>query len=82
MIRTILATVAAFALLGSTPAFACPDCHDCPAHKDKVAAADKVEKKGDAKKCACGATSAKECKCGAKCDCHAKKDEKKDVKKT
>lgn len=82
MTRIILAAAAAFALVSAAPAFACPECHDCPQHKDKVAAADKAEKKEGEKKCACGATSAKDCKCGGKCDCHSKKDEKKETKKT
>ncbi len=83
MIRMILAAAATLALVFASPAFACPDCKDCPHHKDTVASADKVEKK-DAKKCKCGATSAKDCKCGDKCDCHAKKGEKdkKDSSKT
>lgn len=77
MPRIILAVAVAFALGSAAPALACPDCKDCPMHKDKVASAEKAEKK-DAKKCKCGATSAKDCKCGDKCDCHAKKDDKKD----
>jgi hypothetical protein len=81
MSRIILAVAAAFALSAAAPAFACPDCKDCPHHQDH-AAADKAEKKdGEAKKCSCGATTAKDCKCaGGKCDCHAKKDEKKEQK--
>jgi hypothetical protein len=87
MIRMILAAAAAFALVSAVPAFACPDCKDCPMHK--VAAADKAEKKeGDKaeKKIACPCVAAgQECKCGAQCQCphcaakHAaeKKDEKK-----
>jgi hypothetical protein len=85
MSKIILAAAAAFALVSAAPAFACPDCKDCPMHKDKVAASDKVEKKdapAPAKKCACGATAAKDCKCGDKCDCHAKKDAPKDAKKS
>jgi hypothetical protein len=74
MTRIILAAAAAFALVSAAPAFACTDC----AQKDKVAAADKK----DEKKCNCGATSAKDCKCGGKCDCHVKKDEKKEEKKS
>jgi hypothetical protein len=79
MTRIILAAAAAFALVSASPAFACPDCKDCPMHKDKVSAADKAEKK-DAPKCACG-KDPKSCKCAGKCDCHAKA-EKKDEKKT
>ncbi len=79
MTRIILAAAAAFALVSASPALACPNCQDCPNHKDKVAAADQAEKKdAEPKKCACGATSAKECKCGGKCGCHAQKTEKKD----
>ncbi len=79
MIRMILAAAAAFALVSAVPAFACPNCNDCPMHKgDKVSAADKKA----AKKCPCGAKDPKDCKCGDKCDCHAKKPEKKDEKKS
>jgi hypothetical protein len=50
-------------------------------HKDKVAAADKVEKKEGEKKVACAcAGEGKDCKCGAQCTCahcSAKKGEKK-----
>jgi hypothetical protein len=86
MLKLILGAVAALALVGSSPALACPDCHDCPQHKDKVAAADKTEKKDTADKCACGKSDA-ECKCGQGCTCAhcaAKKKaaEKKDTKKT
>jgi Skp family chaperone for outer membrane proteins len=78
MTRIILAAAAAFALSAAAPAFACPDCKDCPQH----AAMDKgAKKEGEAKKCPCGATSAKDCKCGTKCECHAKKTEKKDAEK-
>jgi hypothetical protein len=89
MIRMILAAAAAFALVSATPALACPNCHDCPMHKDKVAAAGEPEKKdGDkAEKkatCACAAAG-QECKCGDQCQCPhcaAKHAEKKDAKKT
>jgi hypothetical protein len=82
MTRIILAVAAAFALVSAAPAFACPDCKDCPMHKDKVAAAEKVEKKDADKKCACG-KDPKECKCATgKCDCHAKHGETKDGKKS
>ena len=85
MIRMILAAAAAFALAFAAPALACPDCHDCPGHKDKVAAAEKAEKKDGEKKavCACAAEG-KECKCGDKCQCshcQAKHAEKKDAGK-
>jgi hypothetical protein len=75
MTRMILAFAAAFALASAAPAFACPDCKDCPMHKDKVAAADKAEKKDPEKKCACG-KDPKTCSCAGKCECH--KAEKKD----
>jgi hypothetical protein len=82
MIRMILAAAAALALATAAPALACPDCHDCPGHKDKVAAADKVEKKDAEKKPACPCVAeGKECKCGDKCacpHCPAKHAEKKD----
>ena len=81
MIRMLLATTAALALAVATPALACPECHDCPMHKDKVAAAEKGEKKAAEPKatCAC-AGEGKDCKCGAQCQCAhcgAKKAEKK-----
>ncbi len=82
MIRMILAAAAAFALASTTPAFACPDCHDCPNHKDKVAAADKADKKDAEKKATCACADGKDCKCGAQCQCPhctAKKAEKKDA---
>jgi hypothetical protein len=79
MTRFILAVAAAFALVSAAPVLACPDCKDCPMHKDKVAAAEKAEKKDAEKKCACG-KDPKNCKCGGKCDCH--KAEKKDEKKS
>jgi hypothetical protein len=82
MIRMILAAAVAFALVSAAPAFAaCPDCKDCP--MNKVAAADKAEKKDGEKAavaCPC-AGEGKECKCGAQCmcpHCSAKKAEKKD----
>ena len=80
MTRIILAAAAALVLGSAAPTFACPDCKDCPMHKDKVAAAEKVEKKDAKKKCDCGATSAKDCKCGDKCHCYAKKDKADDKK--
>jgi hypothetical protein len=42
MVRMFLAAAAAFALVSASPAVACPDCHDCPMHKDKAAAAAKA----------------------------------------
>lgn len=80
MTRIILAVAAAFALVSAAPALACPDCKDCPMHKDQVSAADKADPKGAEKKCACG-KDPKSCKCGGKCECHAKA-EKKDEKKS
>jgi hypothetical protein len=79
MIRMLLAAAAALALVSAAPAYACPNCNDCPMHK--VAAADKAEKKdGDQKvSCPC-AGEGKDCKCGAQCECAhcgAKKAEKK-----
>jgi hypothetical protein len=88
MIRMILAAAAAFALVSAAPAFACPDCHDCPNHK--AASAEKTEKKDTAKDkkmagCACAKDGAA-CKGGEACKCpncpeHAKA-EKKDEKKS
>jgi len=84
MMKLLLAAAAAFALTTVAPAYACPDCKDCPMHK--VAAADQADKK-DAKDtkvaCTCGKAGA-DCKCGAKCDCphcHAAKAEKKGEEK-
>lgn len=79
MTRILFAAAAAFALASAAPVYAA--CADCPGHGDKVAAADKAEKK-DAAACNCPGTD-KECKCGAKCDCphcHAKKAEKEQKK--
>jgi hypothetical protein len=70
MVRTLLAAAAAFALFSGTPAFACPDCKDCP-HK-MASADDKAGQKGTADKspaCKCGGGEGKECKCGAQCSC-------------
>ncbi len=81
MIRTILASAAALALASSAPALACPNCNDCPTHKDKTAAADKADKNAADKKAACACADGKECKCGEHCECShcsAKKDAKKD----
>lgn len=69
MLRTLLAAVAAVALFSGAPAFACPDCKDCPHHK--VASADDKAGKDTADKtpaCKC-AGEGKECKCGANCQC-------------
>jgi hypothetical protein len=86
MIRMLLAAAAAFALTTAAPAFACPDCKDCPMHK--TAAADTADKK-DAKdaKTACGCNKATngECKCGEKCacpHCHGAKAAKDEQKKS
>jgi hypothetical protein len=72
MIRMLLAAAAAFALTTVAPAYACPDCKDCPHHK--VAAADKAEKKDakdakDSKVAGCPCGKGEACKCGDKCDC-------------
>ncbi len=70
MTKMLLAAAAAFAFVTAAPAFACPDCKDCPMHK--VAQADTKAEKKDAKDtktaCACGKAGA-DCKCGEKCDC-------------
>lgn len=69
MLRTLFAAAAAFALFAGAPAFACPDCKDCP-HK-MASADDKAGKKDTADKpaaCKC-AGEGKECKCGAQCAC-------------
>jgi hypothetical protein len=92
MTRIILAAAAALALVSAAPAFACPDCHDCPQHKDKVASADQAEKK-DAdkadksakdKKVACHCSKDGNCKCGSSCQCahEHEKGEKKAEKKS
>lgn len=85
MIRMILAAAAAFALVSAAPAFACPDCHDCPNHK--AASAEKKDTTKDKKMagCACAKDGAA-CKGGEACKCpncpeHAKA-EKKDEKKS
>jgi hypothetical protein len=84
MTRILFAAAAAFALASAVPAYAgCANCADCPGHEDKVAAADKAEKK-DVVACPCSGAG-KECKCGAKCECAhctAKKAEKEAQKKT
>jgi hypothetical protein len=70
MIRMLLAATAAVALAAASPALGCPDCHDCPMHKDKVAAADRDGKKDAEKKAACAcAGEGKDCRCGAQCEC-------------
>jgi len=64
MIKLVLAAVAAVALFAAPPVFAgCKDCQNCP---QKMASADKAEKK-EAVACPCG--DGKECKCGDKCEC-------------
>ncbi len=81
MTRILFAAAASFALASAAPVYAA--CADCPGHGDKVAAADKTDKKAAA--CNCPGGDGKECKCGAKCDCphcHAKKAEKEGQKKT
>ncbi len=82
MIKMLFAAAAAFALTTAAPAYACPDCKDCPQHK--VSAADKAEKK-DAK-VACPCAKGGDCKCAASanCDCphcHGAKAEKKEEPK-
>ncbi|HUL60939.1 MAG TPA: hypothetical protein VLU43_16785 [Anaeromyxobacteraceae bacterium] len=77
MLRYLFAAAIAFALVGTSPAFACPNCENCP---HKVAAAD--DQKPADKKPGCGCASAKDCKCGKDCKCpncheHGKKEEKK-----
>lgn len=88
MLRTLLAAVAAFALLAGAPALAdgCKDCKNCP-HAKMASADDKGEKKDTADKapaCAC-AGEGKECKCGEACKCphcSAVKAKKAEEKKT
>jgi hypothetical protein len=90
MTKILLAVAAAFAFSVAAPAFACPDCKDCPMHKNKVAAADTKAEKKDAKDvkvadCKCAKDAAGACKCGEKCECPhchgAKTAEKKDETK-
>jgi hypothetical protein len=69
MTRILAAAFAAFALAIAAPAYAgC--CGDCPEHKDKVASAEKAEKKAaDKAACKCAAGD-KDCKCASgKCEC-------------
>ena len=94
MSKLILAAAAAFALVSAAPAFACPDCKDCPHHKDKVASTETGDKaattdtkagekdKKVAVDCPCHKGEAGPCKCGDKCQCAAKKAEKKAEKKS
>ena len=87
MIRILLAAAAAFALVCAAPAFACPNCQNCPNHK--VAAADQAQTKDAGKDqkaaaCAC-AKDGGACKCGEKCQCphcaeHAKAEKKAEKK--
>jgi hypothetical protein len=81
MMKIFLAAAAAFVLVNAAPAYACPDCKDCPQHK--VAAADKTDKKDApapaADACKCATAEKGPCKCGeGKCHCaHEKKEEPK-----
>ena len=87
MMKTLLAAVAALALVAARPATACEgDCKNCPHHAQAAAGEAKKGDKADAAHpCAC-AKEGKECKCGEKCqcpDCAAHKGAKKaDEKKT
>lgn len=83
MTRIVLAVAAAFALASAAPAFASPDCKDCPHHRAAAAGTgdkkdkDKAEPKAPAG-CPC-AGEGKACKCGpdGQCPhCRAKKAEK------
>ncbi len=71
MTRIVLAAAAAFALASAAPAFASPECKDCPHHKAAAAGTadkkDKAEPKAPAG-CACGG-EAKPCKCGPEGQC-------------
>jgi hypothetical protein len=69
MMKTLLAAVAALALLAARPASACEgDCKNCPHHAQAAAADGKKGDKAEGPQCAC-AKDAKECKCGEKCQC-------------
>ena len=75
MTKMLLAAVAAFALAHAAPAFACPDCKDCPNHK--VAANDKDKKDAPAPAaCKCATEAKAPCSCPeGKCHCaHEKKE--------
>lgn len=68
MMKTLLAAVAALALLAARPASACDgDCKNCP-HHAQAAADGKKGDKAEAPHCAC-AKDGKACKCGEKCQC-------------
>jgi hypothetical protein len=86
MIRMILAAAAAFALVSAAPAFACPDCKDCPMHKAAAAGEKKDGDPAEKKVAACPCVAAgQDCRCGAQCQCPhcaAKHAEKKDAKKS
>jgi hypothetical protein len=70
MTRFLFAAAAALALSFALPTYAgCPNCADCPEHKDKVAAAEKKEG-GEKVACPCKAETKGECKCGANSGCH------------
>ncbi len=70
MMKTLLAAVAALALVAARPAAACDgDCKNCPHHAQ--AAAGEAKKGGEAApavQCAC-AKEGKDCQCGEKCQC-------------
>jgi len=71
MMKTLLAAVAALALVAARPATACEgDCKNCPHHAQAAAGEAKKGDKADAAAhtCAC-AKEGKECKCGEKCQC-------------
>ncbi len=68
MMKTLLAALAALALVAARPASACDgDCKNCPHHAQAATDAKKGEKAA-APACAC-VKDGKECKCGEKCQC-------------
>jgi hypothetical protein len=69
MMKTLLAAMAALALLAARPATACDgDCKNCPHHAQAAPTDGKKGGKPEVAQCAC-AKEGKECKCGDKCQC-------------
>jgi len=83
MVKTLMAALAAFALLAAVPAFACDG--DCAKKKDTLAQAEKKGDKDAKVTCTCPGGGGKECTCKEGCTCpcsHCHKDKKAEEKKT